>query len=799
LDFTITFYSSLKKTLNYFLFFINKENKMNNYSNNTRSMNGLNNINANSGTFEEIDVNTLVVNTSGTAPTIADPLDYSDNIATTEWVTNHAGVGYVTINTTQNITGEKTFSNANTIVSGNLITNSIRSSSGTTDINIGQNLTTGDINMGTTFIGPTMNVALNWGSGSNSGQLALRGGSFTLASTGNYNQSSGASFQTNISTNQSTGELAIGTAGNRSGAIYINTGNTSTAPIFISSGTNANAPITIGSTASTTQTCNMNAITNFSKIPSCAITATSANELVNLTTLNGAITTAGSGYVTLAGAQTITGDKTFTGSSDFLSLNASYISNTSSIDTPSVASGLQTDDLNIGQNQTSGKLFLGCRTDRTGAINIGTLATGNAPIVVGSTSSTTQTATHNAITTFNKIPFCSGVPATGNHLVNKTYTDGTFVDLTSNQSIAGIKTFTDSIEVWNNIDARSFADPLTIGDNLTTGDIFLAPNATSSSLNWGNPSCTGLLNLQGGEINIYGSQNFTARCGLTSQMNIADTQTSGVINIGGLTNRSGSILINTGPSSTATVAISSLTSLNAPIIIGSSTSTTQTATHNAISTFTKIPQCAINSIGDNNDLINYGTLNQRFTDERPYFNPTGTIITYAGSSAPTGYLLCDGTLYSQFTYPSLFSVIFNTYGGSFPNFRVPNTQGLFISSSGTQTLNSISYTRTLATRQNDTIANHKHTYSDSHYYDDATSGQPNGSTADGCLSGSQYQTPGGDTAGMNADEQFQNRLTKGTFLASATQVNQATAPTVGVITGTETYPANIAFGHYIKY
>jgi len=764
-------------------------------------MNGLNNINANSGTFEEIDVNTLVINTSGTAPIIADPLDYSNNIATTEWVTNHAGVGYVTINTSQNILGEKTFSNTNTKITGNTVTNSIQSLDPTTNINIGTQLTTGDINLGTTFIGPTMGIALNWGSTSNTGQLSLAGGSFNLLSSGIYTQRSGPTFGMTIGDTQSSGIMNIANRGDRAGAININTGGTSTAPINISSGTNDNAPITIGSTSSTTQTCNMNAMTNFSKIPSCAITATSANELVNLTTLNGAITTAGSGYVTLAGAQTITGDKTFTGSSDFLSLNATYISNTSSIDTPSITSGLGTDDLNIGQNQTGGKLFLGCRTDRTGAINIGTLATGNAPIVVGSTSSTTQTATHNAITTFNKIPFCSGVPATGNHLTNKTYTDGTFVKLTGNESIAGIKTFTDGIEVWNNIDARSFADPITIGNNLTTGDIFLAPNGTSSGLNWGNPFCTGLLNLQGGEIDIYGTQNFTARCGLTSQMNIADTQTSGVINIGGLTNRSGSILINSGPSSTAAVAISSLTSVNAPIIIGSSTSTTQTATHNAISTFTKIPQCAINSIGDNNDLINYGTLNQRFTDERPYFNPVGTIITFAGSTAPTGYLLCDGTLYSQFTYPALFSVIFNTYGGGFPNFRVPNTQGIFISSSGTQTLNSVSYTRTLGTRQNDTVEDHKHTYSDMMWWDTDTGG---GSGQTIFVAGTDYQVPGGDTVGSNGDGNFSNRLTKATYPSTAvnpgTPAQQWNTPTnVSAITATETHPANIALGHYIKF
>jgi hypothetical protein len=412
---------------------------MNNYLNNTRSMNGLNNINANSGTFEEIDVNTLVVNTSGTAPTIADPLDYSDNIATTEWVTNHAGVGYVTINTSQTLTGEKTFSNANTIVSGNLITNSIRSSSGTTDINIGQNLTTGDINMGTTFIGPTMNVALNWGSSSNSGNLSLRGGSFTLASTGNYNQSSGASFQTNISTNQSDGVMAIGTLNNRSGIININTGGTSTAPINISSGTNTNAPITIGSTASTTQTCDMNAITNFSKIPSCAITATSsnelvnlstlngaittagadyaklatpntftstntfntnlptstitatsANELVNLSTLNGAITTAGGSYVTLAGVpQLITGDKTFNGYVDFLSLEASIITNTGGIFTPNIGSIIATDPISIVPSQSSGTCNIATFGTRTGTINLGTGTSGKT-MNIGGTATTTN-------------------------------------------------------------------------------------------------------------------------------------------------------------------------------------------------------------------------------------------------------------------------------------------------------------------------------------------------------------------------------------------------------------------------
>jgi microcystin-dependent protein len=54
--------------------------------------------------------------------------------------------------------------------------------------------------------------------------------------------------------------------------------------------------------------------------------------------------------------------------------------------------------------------------------------------------------------------------------------------------------------------------------------------------------------------------------------------------------------------------------------------------------------------------------------------PAGTILDYGGSSAPTGFLLCDGTAYSRTTYADLFAVIGTTYGagdGS-TTFNVPN-------------------------------------------------------------------------------------------------------------------------------
>lgn len=55
--------------------------------------------------------------------------------------------------------------------------------------------------------------------------------------------------------------------------------------------------------------------------------------------------------------------------------------------------------------------------------------------------------------------------------------------------------------------------------------------------------------------------------------------------------------------------------------------------------------------------------------------PTGAVIPYAGSSAPTGWVLCDGSSYTTASQGALYAVIGYTYGGSGANFLVPNLNG----------------------------------------------------------------------------------------------------------------------------
>ncbi len=60
--------------------------------------------------------------------------------------------------------------------------------------------------------------------------------------------------------------------------------------------------------------------------------------------------------------------------------------------------------------------------------------------------------------------------------------------------------------------------------------------------------------------------------------------------------------------------------------------------------------------------------------------PPGVILPYATSSAPSGYLVCNGSAVSRSTYSALFSVISTTYGaGNGPTtFTLPDLRGRFV-------------------------------------------------------------------------------------------------------------------------
>jgi microcystin-dependent protein len=176
-------------------------------------------------------------------------------------------------------------------------------------------------------------------------------------------------------------------------------------------------------------------------------------------------------------------------------------------------------------------------------------------------------------------------------------------------------------------------------------------------------------------------------------------------------------------------------------------------------------------------------------------NPPGAVIMYAGSSAPTGYLLCDGSAVSRTTFAALFAVISTVYGvgdGS-TTFNVPNTKGVFVRGTGSQTISALTYTGTQGTTQNDTtkknglVLTDTLGISDTHVHQTAlVDGNPANQQWG---AGATYQGAVGGSVGVDP-----NSLTGPSYNGSITITGG-----VGLSNGdAETRPANITLTYLIK-
>ena len=88
----------------------------------------------------------------------------------------------------------------------------------------------------------------------------------------------------------------------------------------------------------------------------------------------------------------------------------------------------------------------------------------------------------------------------------------------------------------------------------------------------------------------------------------------------------------------------------------------------------------------------------------------GTIKTFGGASAPSGWSLCDGTAVSRTTFAALFAVIGTSYGvgdGS-TTFNLPDFRGAAPAGAGTSVGYTENETITLGVKHNDQMQGHKH-------------------------------------------------------------------------------------------
>ena len=137
--------------------------------------------------------------------------------------------------------------------------------------------------------------------------------------------------------------------------------------------------------------------------------------------------------------------------------------------------------------------------------------------------------------------------------------------------------------------------------------------------------------------------------------------------------------------------------------------------------------------------------------------PTGSVMMWAGSSAPSGWFLCDGSLKNKTTYSTLYGVVGNAFGTSGGSFRVPDLRGRFVRGvSGSATRDPDRGSRTamnsggntgnnVGSVQGDALKSHSHQYDSRKQRDTALSGGSNNSR--GWDKNDSYETKNTATTG----------------------------------------------------
>jgi microcystin-dependent protein len=159
--------------------------------------------------------------------------------------------------------------------------------------------------------------------------------------------------------------------------------------------------------------------------------------------------------------------------------------------------------------------------------------------------------------------------------------------------------------------------------------------------------------------------------------------------------------------------------------------------------------------------------------------PAGAIMAFAGTTAPSGWLKCEGQAISRTTYATLFAVIGTTWGAgdTTTTFNVPDLRGMFVRGTGTNATGSSSGAvgPSVGTYAADTYLNHSHAVTDAgHFHGAGDSFTVNNGSAQG------VRTVGA-TTGSNT-----------TTVTTGLTVNTSTTG------GTETKPKNYGVLYIIK-
>jgi microcystin-dependent protein len=204
-----------------------------------------------------------------------------------------------------------------------------------------------------------------------------------------------------------------------------------------------------------------------------------------------------------------------------------------------------------------------------------------------------------------------------------------------------------------------------------------------------------------------------------------------------------------------------------------------------------------NSDGNANDVLQSdGSGNLSFT-ALPQAVPTGSVHMMATTTAPSGYLKCNGAAISRSTYAGLFAIIGTAHGagdGS-STFNVPDLRGEFVR--GWDDSRGIDSGRNFATSQGDQNKQHNHSGSATtsispSVHNHVFPGDDQFANANG-IGGWTNRT----TADFNYDAKSQSGNGK-VYRTSDATISASTSVTINNDGGSEARPRNVAMMYVIK-
>ncbi len=190
---------------------------------------------------------------------------------------------------------------------------------------------------------------------------------------------------------------------------------------------------------------------------------------------------------------------------------------------------------------------------------------------------------------------------------------------------------------------------------------------------------------------------------------------------------------------------------------------------------------------------NFSSLDARLTtlEAAPQAVPSGTIVSYGGTAAPTGWVFCDGTSYSgtNATYAALYAAIGTAYGGQSATmaFNVPDLRGRFVRGADDGSAHDPDAANRIASAaggnavgvgslEDAAFASHNHGVNDPGHAHSSWSTYPGANLAAGAFN--YAGTPDGALHGATA--------------------GAGTGITIAAAGGTETRPLNVAVSYLIK-